>query len=146
MITWNSRLEASLVSLWNKGMSARLIAEAMGPGFTRNAVIGKAHRLNLEPHKYSASRTKRPARISDPKPKKAPPKYQPRKILAYNPILPKRRPPTEGITIQALKNGVCRAIIDAGQGETKHCGEPTLDKKTWCAYHASIYEQSRVKQ
>jgi GcrA cell cycle regulator len=36
-----------LTRLWLAGETARTIAEKLGEGVTRNAVIGKAHRLGL---------------------------------------------------------------------------------------------------
>jgi GcrA cell cycle regulator len=36
-----------LTRLWLAGETARMIAEQLGGGVTRNAVIGKAHRLGL---------------------------------------------------------------------------------------------------
>ncbi|MDI9313747.1 MAG: GcrA family cell cycle regulator [Hydrotalea sp.] len=44
--TWTNEKETELKSLWQKGYSARQIADKMG-GVSRNAVIGKAHRLGL---------------------------------------------------------------------------------------------------
>lgn len=44
--TWDKEKEEELKSLWHKGFSARQIADKMG-GVSRNAVIGKAHRLGL---------------------------------------------------------------------------------------------------
>ena len=38
---------AVLTRLWLSGETARMIAEKLGGGVTRNAVIGKAHRLGL---------------------------------------------------------------------------------------------------
>jgi hypothetical protein len=43
---WNSEKEAMLKQLWEQGHSASQIAEVLG-GVSRNAVIGKAHRLGL---------------------------------------------------------------------------------------------------
>ena len=46
-MSWNSEREAKLRELWKNGHSASQIASMLGDT-TRNAVIGKAHRLNLE--------------------------------------------------------------------------------------------------
>ena len=46
-MSWTPEREEKLRELWKKGHSASQIASALG-GTTRNAVIGKAHRLNLE--------------------------------------------------------------------------------------------------
>ena len=43
---WNDEKVAKLRELWGKGSTASQIAEIIG-GISRNAVIGKAHRLNL---------------------------------------------------------------------------------------------------
>lgn len=44
---WTPDRIAELRRLWTRGDSARMIADALG-GVTRNAVLGKAHRLGLE--------------------------------------------------------------------------------------------------
>ena len=54
---WTSEKVEKLKELWSKGHTASQIAEMLGDT-TRNAVIGKAHRLNLEaraPSKQSSS-------------------------------------------------------------------------------------------
>ena len=45
-MSWNDEKVAKLKELWGKGKTASQIAEIIG-GVSRNAVIGKAHRLNL---------------------------------------------------------------------------------------------------
>ena len=56
-MSWTSEKVEKLKKLWAKGHTASQIAEMLGDT-TRNAVIGKAHRLNLEaraPSKQSNS-------------------------------------------------------------------------------------------
>ncbi len=56
-MSWTDEKVQKLKELWSKGHTASQIAEALGDT-TRNAVIGKAHRLNLEaraPSKQSNS-------------------------------------------------------------------------------------------
>jgi len=45
-MSWNEEKVNKLKELWGKGKTASQIAEIIG-GISRNAVIGKAHRLNL---------------------------------------------------------------------------------------------------
>ena len=45
-MSWNEEKVEKLKELWGKGSTANQIAEIIG-GISRNAVIGKAHRLNL---------------------------------------------------------------------------------------------------
>ena len=45
-MSWTEEKVAKIKELWGKGNTASQIAEIIG-GLSRNAVIGKAHRLNL---------------------------------------------------------------------------------------------------
>ena len=56
-MSWTSEKVEKLKELWSKGHTASQIAEILGDT-TRNAVIGKAHRLDLEaraPSKQSST-------------------------------------------------------------------------------------------
>ena len=56
-MSWTNEKVEKLKDLWSKGHTASQIAEMLGET-TRNAVIGKAHRLDLEaraPSKQSSS-------------------------------------------------------------------------------------------
>jgi hypothetical protein len=64
---WNESRTELLKRLWIAGESARTIAEKLGKGITRNAVIGKAHRLGLTGKHGSKDVALRPARRSAPK-------------------------------------------------------------------------------
>ena len=46
IMSWTDEKVGKLKELWGKGKTASQIAEIIG-GISRNAVIGKAHRLNL---------------------------------------------------------------------------------------------------
>ncbi len=46
-MSWTKEREQKLRELWGKGYTASQIAEMLGGDTTRNAVIGKAHRLKL---------------------------------------------------------------------------------------------------
>ena len=74
-MSWTEERVATLKELWEKGLSASQIATELG-GVTRNAVIGKAHRMGLasrpSPVKGEAAKA-RPAAV-----KKAPVKKQPK--------------------------------------------------------------------
>ncbi len=47
-MSWTPEKEQKLRQLWKKGHSGSEIASMLGDNTTRNSVIGKAHRLNLE--------------------------------------------------------------------------------------------------
>ena len=55
-MSWTEEKVNKLKELWGKGNTASQIAEIIG-GISRNAVIGKAHRLNLSAKIITRSRT-----------------------------------------------------------------------------------------
>jgi|AACY02.16.fsa_nt_gi Uncharacterized protein conserved in bacteria len=57
---WTEERVGMLKKLWKQGKSAREIAEIMGGGLTRNAVIGKANRIGLR------AAAARPKQAQDP--------------------------------------------------------------------------------
>ena len=59
-VDWTEERVETLKRLWLDGATARQIAEILGEGVTRNAVIGKANRLGLsKPSKSSVTRKQR---------------------------------------------------------------------------------------
>src|SRR5258705_5946440 len=62
---WSDDRVEQLKTLWTEGLSASQIARALG-GVTRNAVIGKVHRLGLA-GRASPSRSERPRLPMAPK-------------------------------------------------------------------------------
>jgi len=46
-MSWSDERVELLRKLWSDGLSASQVAAELGPGITRNAVIGKIHRLGL---------------------------------------------------------------------------------------------------
>ena len=55
-MSWTPERERKLKELWKKGRSGSQIANILG-GTTRNAVIGKAHRLKLQARALSKQST-----------------------------------------------------------------------------------------
>ena len=64
---WDEPRMELLTRLWVAGETARTIAEKLGGGVTRNAVIGKAHRLGLTGKQGSQSAALKRTRASPPK-------------------------------------------------------------------------------
>jgi GcrA cell cycle regulator len=64
---WDKPRMEVLTRLWLAGATARMIAEKLGGGVTRNAVIGKAHRLGLTGKHGSKSAALKRARAFRPK-------------------------------------------------------------------------------
>ena len=70
-MSWTDERIDRLKELWSKGMTASQIAEELG-AVSRNAVIGKAHRLGLQ-SRPSPVKANDQAPAAQPKPKKASP-------------------------------------------------------------------------
>ncbi|MGV3455523.1 GcrA family cell cycle regulator [Sphingomonas sp.] len=81
-MSWTDERIETLRKMWDSGLTATQIAEELG-GVSRNAVIGKAHRLGLasrpSPVKANAAEAKpAPAPAAPPAPKPAPAAPSPR--------------------------------------------------------------------
>lgn len=74
-MSWTEERVALLKQLWGEGKTAAEIAKVLGDGVTRNAVIGKAHRLKLSsrlsPIQQNAKPVSKSAASEAPKIKKA---------------------------------------------------------------------------
>jgi len=112
-MSWTDERVETLKKMWGEGQSASQIAKELG-GVTRNAVIGKVHRLGLSNRAGSggsaskAAPKEKPAAAAKPAAKAAP---KPKATPAATP--PKEEPELDenGIPISAAR----RAIIPAGQ-------------------------------
>ena len=73
-MSWTEERIATLTKMWEGGATASQIAEELG-GVSRNAVIGKAHRLGLKarPSPVKAAEQPKKAKAAAPAAKKAPP-------------------------------------------------------------------------
>lgn len=85
---WTEERVADLVRLWSHGYSCSQIAAVIG--VTRNAVIGKAHRLELESHGNNINSQKRSIDPMPPATPRTPPKNRrPQTVFASRERKPK---------------------------------------------------------
>lgn len=72
---WTDERVSLLKKLWGEGKTAAEIAKVLGDGVTRNAVIGKAHRLKLSTRLSPIQQNTRPVNKAEaPKIRKAAPR------------------------------------------------------------------------
>jgi len=69
-MSWTDERVDLLKKLWMEGLSASQIAGELGEGVTRNAVIGKVHRLKLSARAKPASSAQRPRTAPRPAPRR----------------------------------------------------------------------------
>jgi GcrA cell cycle regulator len=149
-MSWtDDRIEA-LKHHWMEGKSASQIASLLGDGLSRNAVIGKVHRLGL------AGRAKSPGLASSRPRPSAPSPVAPRMTrgataLAIAPeVLTDAEPEafesvvvpmSLRVTIVELKEAMCRwPLGDPASSEFRYCGSPAASGP-YCAYHGSLAYQ-----
>ncbi len=136
---WSEKQVNLLKQYWVCGVSASIIAEKIGDGVTRNAVIGKVHRLGLmRKHRHpSLSRLRRPKQIKA----KPPVQESPPMVPEPKPQIPTTPPEPKNVSIFDLNSRHCRSIVNYDEGGMAlFCGAETAgEKSSWCPYHQSIY-------
>jgi GcrA cell cycle regulator len=151
-MTWTDERVELLKKLWADGLSASQIAAELG-GVTRNAVIGKVHRLGL------AGRAKSPSSA-------APRQRKPRAPHMLRVARPSIRgnialmqayeydietepafvdnviPIGQRRTLLELTEETCRwPIGDPGQADFFFCGGQSITGLPYCAYHSRVAYQ-----
>lgn len=135
-MTWTDERVSTLRELWGNGKSASEIAKILGGGISRNAVIGKAHRLNLSGRPSPIKR--KPSGVSE-RPRPTPVMAPKPKIVAPE---PEPVPPAGGATILSLTERMCRwPIGDPRTPQFRFCGCAVAPGETYCAKHAAVAYQ-----
>lgn len=115
-MTWTPEKVKQLTKLWNKGKSTVEIARELG--ISKNAVVGKVHRLDL---------TARPSPIIRSSSKNA--------SLSQNPMTPKKAT----MSLLNLKINSCRwPFGDPGSDDFHFCGKDCKTGKSYCPAHYKI--------
>ncbi|HAF42635.1 MAG TPA: GcrA cell cycle regulator [Sphingobium sp.] len=92
-MSWTDERIDQLKAMWERGLTASQIADELG-GVSRNAVIGKAHRLGLQSRPSPVKANEAPKKAAPPrKPAPAPEVEAPRAAAA--PIAPPPAPPRQ---------------------------------------------------
>ncbi len=158
-MSWTDERVEQLKTMWIDGKSASQIANELANGVTRNAVIGKVHRLGL------SGRAKTPA-MSAPRPRAQKPRQMTpiarptggapmtrgANALAYAPVVTTRPvmrpveevviPISERVTIMELKESMCRwPLGDPTNSEFRYCGADSPIGVSYCKYHSRIAYQ-----
>ena len=142
---WSSERIEQLRSLWHDGLSASQIASHLG-GITRNAVIGKAHRLGLTGRPSPIKN--RSVSIARPRPPRRPRvehTHAPRVVAAapvhharhVEPPQPVELEDMPGATILTLTDRICKwPIGDPRHPDFHFCGRASAEGLPYCTDHA----------
>ena len=160
-MSWTEDRVDVLKKLWAEGHSASQIAKQLG-GVTRNAVIGKVHRLGLSGRATPSRPVKRPPRLARPKPQvqatgtvevqtpTASPEESRIRRSDQQAILSALAPAPvadgEAATILTLRDSMCKwPIGDPADPQFAFCGRKA-DCGPYCTEHAKVAFQPQRKR
>ena len=138
-MSWTDEKVQKLRELWSKGHTASQIAEALGDT-TRNAVIGKAHRLNLEaraPSRSNASTGSSSSavnKINKQQSKSQQPMTRKQKFQSI--LLDKNFEPENPKSLEELTESTCKWPIGHPNEENFYfCGRKPEEDFPYCKLH-----------
>ena len=142
-MSWNDEKVNKLKELWGKGNTASQIAEILG-GVSRNAVIGKAHRLNLSAKiiKRSAVNSSNNLKFKERNLNK-----KSRKFKFTSLLLDKDFEPAKNLTLEELNEDTCKYMEGhPNESSSSFCGRKNVEKFSYCPLHLIVVFQPRGKK
>lgn len=139
---WTEERVSTLKNLWAEGLSASQIAKQLG-GVTRNAVIGKVHRLGLAGRVTQSRPVKRPVRTARPRsvasPQARPRLPQAQPMPAMPQLEPLRREDGGFTTVLNLTDRTCKwPIGDPAEPNFAFCGRAPCNGGPYCEHHSAV--------
>ena len=140
-MAWTPERIEELTQLWNAGHSASVIGKRLG--VSKNAVVGKAHRLKLPARPSPIRRQAKPqAPVRKPAPALTRPTAEPVAVTPQPPVVvaEEARPPQPMIrTGQQPSPRKCQwPIGDPTKPDFHFCGEAAVPSKPYCAEHCAV--------
>ena len=145
-MSWTDERVSLLKQLWGEGKTAAEIAKLLG-GVTRNAVIGKAHRLKLSGRVSPVQSNPRVEATlgrasNDQKPTKVVMRERAPSSQPLPPSLREENIPIKGIKLTELRESTCRwPIGDPKEQDFKFCGCNAAPGMTYCEHHTRLAYQ-----
>ena len=144
-MSWNEEKVDKLKKLWGNGNTASQIAEIIG-GITRNAVIGKAHRLNLSSKIKTRNASSNQNFVNNSE-ENNPNKNQGRKSKFKSLLIEKDFEPENPKKLEELDEGSCKWPIGHPEEESFYfCGRSSLKDFSYCKLHLLYAYQPKGKK
>ena len=134
-MSWDEEKVSKLKELWGKGSTASQIAKIIG-GISRNAVIGKAHRLNLSSKIKTRSVSSLQGLNNNNDYKNNPKQKRGRKSKFQSLIIEKDFEPENPKQLEELDESVCKwPINNPSDKDFYFCGRTSLKDFSYCKLH-----------
>ena len=145
-MSWTAKKEEKLKELWKQGHSGSQIANILG-NTTRNAVIGKAHRLKLEARAVS-KRTERKINVEKNNVQENKNSKLGRKAKFKALLLDKNFEEENPKKLEELTDSTCRWPIGHPYEEKFYfCGRTSMEKFPYCKLHLLYaYQPKNAKE
>ena len=143
-MSWNEEKVEKLKELWGKGSTASQIAEIIG-GISRNAVIGKAHRLNLS-SKIKTRNASSSQNFDNSLEENSSKQRRGRKSKFQSLIIEKDFEPENPKKLEELDDSSCKwPIGHPEETEFYFCGRSSLKDFSYCKLHLLYAYQQKSK-
>ena len=143
-MSWTEEKVNKLKELWGKGNTASQIATIIG-GISRNAVIGKAHRLKLSSGFIKKTRIKS-ADNSNFVEKNSIQKRS-RKVKFRSLLLDKNFEPAKNLSLEELNENTCKYMEGhPNESLASFCGRKNVEKFSYCPLHLIVVFQPKGKK
>ena len=144
-MSWTEDKVEKLKELWGKGSTASQIAEIIG-GISRNAVIGKAHRLNLSA-KIKTRSAKSNLNFNNSSEEKSNQTRKSRKSKFKSLIIEKDFEPENPKQLEELDENSCKWPIGHPNEKSFYfCGRSSLKDFSYCKLHLLYAYQPKGKK
>ncbi len=137
-MSWNDDNVSRLKELWDQGLPTAQIGKLLG--FTKNAVVGKAHRIGLERRPSPIRRTA----------------VKPDRKKARSPVMPKLnfennkeqneetiihtnfKPVEKNLIVSSVKRGCEWPVGHPDETDFHFCGKERFEDKPYCLKHCAV--------